>query len=383
MYKKNKTDKNYTMKITTKFTIATLAAVFLTPIAHMHAMNNNDLAAPGDNSAPWAATSDNHAQPAHHNSNQAKTTRPLMGQDLFGRVMDRVSQSSFMNRYNNWLSKTRNPYPDAPLAGEKIQQLSLNAQDAVGIPRERQVPVKYFSDNHGLQATYNGIYLDLDMTYNYFPALKNKSLDQSVVTLYDTINPVKYGNFSSCLHHEAVHIKFNHEATQALLCAASNLFSHPIVITLGVLGYGLSLSYIYNNNLPRAFSLLPYIVSYAILYQISDMLLEAQTARMERRADIEGYYATECHTCVSQRANTIHNKLSEHHYAIATSLEAMKNPTPNLTAEQASAALEKHQNKLTWWSRYLSPEEIQQIAAQLKKENKECIVHAQHRKKQE
>lgn len=376
------------MKIITKFSIATLAAVFLTPIAHIHAMDSivPDLC---DNTAlaHYEVNPCGAASPAIHESNQAKTNRPLMDQDLFGRVMDRISQSNLMNRYNTWLTKNRKMVedcdnPNAPLASEDFQQLNRDAQNAMGIPPEKQKPLKIRSDSatNIFSTTYSSIYLHEKTIRSMFFLPENAFTDQN--TAYNKIDPEQYGGLSSVLHHEAAHVRFNHGATTTLLRSINTFADHPFTY-LGTLSAGLLLSRNHSSILSKAQITVPCIATQITLGKINQVILQKQLAREEYRADIEGHYATECSTCVSQKARFTASRLASHRSAIATYQEAIKNPTPDLTAEQASAALKIHQDKLKWRSLYLSPEKIQLIADQLKKENKECIVHTQYRQERE
>ena len=205
---------------------------------------------------------------------------PLSKKTLFDEVVGSMTQSKTMYRFNEWLASHQNPEetPSTPASSE-FQKMGAEAQDAVGIPKERQVPINEKSlENADGQAEYDKI------------CMNKENFLKKIVSCY---------GYKRCLlHHEAIHIKYNDRA-----------------------------------------SMMPAAKLDALT---GSSLLKKQSHYCERRADIEGCYATECSACVQDYAD-IANK---------TSLKDKG---------------------------YLSIEELEAISRDLKQQNKLCPYH--HKKK--
>jgi hypothetical protein len=263
---------------------------------------------------------------------------------LFDRVVGSMAQSKPMNQFNSWIASgfILRGTPASP----EFQKMGADAQIAVGIPAERQVPIRFLEpeDEHdGGLAQAEAIYLYKDTFDNA-----------------DT----SYGVNRCIIHHEAVHIKYNDEMAIAPFLA-TGLMSGPVLTKLikpdGKLNILYPLSMI-AGVLAGRWLAGKYLTSYC-----------------ERRADIEGHYATQCSTCVQESANNLKEKLTFMHKA----LEVLKNDEEMekrissglVTQADRENAINTAQDFINTKKHYLSPDELEQIALDLKQQGKVCTFH--------
>ena len=91
----------------------------------------------------------------------------------------------------------------------------------------------------------------------------------------------------------------------------------------------------------------------------------------ERRADIEGHYATQCHECVAEKIKDVQGA-----YCIINGIITQFDNSTNLNEAQLYA-LTYAKKWIESKKRYLSIEENEIIAAELKLDNKVCAFHKQ------
>ncbi len=195
------------------------------------------------------------------------------------------------------------------------QALGKEAQSAVGIPEEYQVPIKKMSPNSPLAQIAAGI---------TFP--------HAIYINEEKLNEQPYGVQCCALYHEAIHKKYNDNTADSLLECISffgtTYTAHKtlrkltpklptIIRMLGAGGSGLFATY---------------------------MVCKKYHHYMERRADIEGCYATQCATSVEEVAVYRRKKFEEDNH-----------PFKN--------------------NGYLQAHEMEIIAQDLQKKNKICAHH--------
>lgn len=91
----------------------------------------------------------------------------------------------------------------------------------------------------------------------------------------------------------------------------------------------------------------------------------------ERRADIEGHYATQCHKCVAEKIEDIRDT-----YELANDIITRFDHNTNLNEAEANG-LAFAKSWIKDKKRYLSIEENETIATELKRDNKVCAFHEQ------
>lgn len=297
-------------------------------------------------------------------------TRPLYKEHPFfdSKAVDSFSQSPAVNFCTNWLGEhIPDRYPDAPLASKEIQQLGHQAQDDVGIPKERQAAIRVFSREAIFIASFKNIYLSSDQIAGYHNNFSHFDFTQ-------------YGAFNSALHHEAVHIKYNDPTTGYLV--------HAIDRYLHTLTYHLAVQSLirFATHTPGRFAIKPHTIGGLIALLLAEahrVFREQFHIHVERRADIEGTYATSCATCAYQGAQVRQQILSNSRREIEVLQKKLKNSnalsidvTSGETYEDISSELKYLQQKfLKVESRYISPQEMDLIAAYLKEKNELCDHH--------
>lgn len=203
------------------------------------------------------------------------------------------------------------------LASSEYQVLGQEIQTKVGIPKNYQVPIKILSPQYPM-LKYVGAITETDGIY-----LNKEKFDQA-----------KFSNKRCLLFHEAIHKKYNDLSfgqilellvfssstisTYALLKKMDKIYSKPWYVRWGII--------LLAGTIVNAFS--------SIKYQ----------KFIERRADIEGCYASACHVCVKDLALR-RKELFEEEY----------NPLKN--------------------NGYLFYEELIKIAQELEQEAKLCEYH--------
>ena len=306
--------------------------------------------------------------------------------DWLDKMLGCFAQSGLVDCYNQYLARIEQKCLDRESqknnvqdACEKLKELGRKAQIAVGVPQERIVPIKQTALERMYACVVPGfIIVNSD----------NELTDDA----------------SRCLlHHEAVHTKYHDAAIRLLITSF-------IIFTSSVSSFGVTIAEHRRDSddwLPLAYACAVFFSGLAASYFVDT----TYTKYFQRRADIEGYYATECFRCVSGLLECRREELLQHARSILNSkasptscpkqeltakLFAMLDPAVvHLTGEQreakAIAMLDPMVVHLTGEQReakaivildsmrsrsgYLSLKETQQIADDLKQENKLCEIH--------
>jgi hypothetical protein len=252
---------------------------------------------------------------------------------IIGKALATIGTSSAMYRYNQFFAKMI-PLQGAP-ASEEVQALGKEAQTAVGIPADRQVPIQYVPElDASAIAETNAIIIGNEFTHD----------------------KTAYGVKRCNMFHEAVHIKYHDDQFNGVLLSCS-LLGVPLTTKMLVKPQG-KLKLLY---LPAL--LAGYYVGRAIQGQFEDY--------RERRADIEGHYATQCHKCVTEKIEDLRDT-----YELANDIIARLDNNINLDEAQVNG-LAFAKGWIKDKKRYLSIEENEIIVAELKRNNKVCSFHEQ------
>lgn len=276
-------------------------------------------------------------------ANAVHAEEALNKKTLFDRILGSIAQSRPMNKLNLFLAS--HIELQGPPARPEFQKMGADAQTAVGIPVKRQVPVRQFKDmEEGDACTeYEAIYLDED-TFN------------------STENP--YGFKRCTIYHEAVHVKYNDYRSDRLIKIAG-------------LMSGLFLTKILN---PQGALKILYPISSSTGYFVGKLLAQKYLRYCERRADIEGHYATQCAACVQESADHLRKELTSLHEQLAMFRDNkdIQNADGELiTPFDREALINEGQNCINEFNkRYLSPDELDKIALDLKQQNKLCAFHS-------
>jgi hypothetical protein len=250
---------------------------------------------------------------------------------IIGKLLAAIATSSAMHRFNQCFTK-RIPLQGIP-ASEAMQALGKEAQIAVGIPADRQVPIQYVSElDASATAETNAIIIGNEFIHD----------------------KTAYGVKRCNMFHEAVHIKYHDHVFNGVLFSCSFL-GIPFATKMFVRPRG-KLKLLYLSAV-----LAGYYVGRAIQGQFENY--------RERRADIEGHYATQCHKCVAEKVEDVRNTY-ELANDIITRLDHNANPNEAQVNGLAFAKGWIEDKK-----RYLSIEENETIAAELKRDNKVCAFH--------
>ncbi len=197
-------------------------------------------------------------------------------------------------------------------ASAHYQELGKEAQSALGIPTEYQVPIEQLQKESNAYAI---------------------ALPQVIYINEEKLNK-PYGVQRCILFHEATHKKYNDNTTKKLIIV--NTFLGTMCGASKIIKACLSRSK--PNRIIEA-GIVGFIVAMTI-----DVGYECYT---ERRADIEGFSATDCATCVQE-------------------MRTFKTPTAN-------TAVHSPRN-----NSYLVSDEIKLIEQSLHKQNKICAYHQNH-----
>ncbi len=198
------------------------------------------------------------------------------------------------------------------LASSEYQELGKEAQSVLGIAEQYHVPIKKFPP-----------------IMSNFPAAA-LAMPGAIYINEDRLKSESYGAKRSCLFHEVIHKKYND-------------VSFNIAIEFGTLiGSG------YFSSKLLSYASLSKWVHYPLVAIVSLFCTNCAgivySKYMERRADIEGHFATQCSECVQESASRRRRLV-----------EIEKNPLQN--------------------NGYLFADALEQIAQKLKSENKLCHYH--------
>lgn len=262
-----------------------------------------------------------------------KSPQVLNQKGIMGSILSAIATSDLMHRYNQFFAKA---FPlEGVCASQEVQTLAKEAQTALGIPADRQVPIQYVADlDASAIARPNAIFVGRELVND----------------------KVVYGIKRCNMFHEAVHIKY-HDYTFNSVFYFGSLLGVPLANKLLINPQG-KLKLVY----------LPMLVAGHYLGRAMQRKFEKYR---ERRADIEGHYATQCHQCVTEKAEDIRKTYELAHDVISY-------------CDQLADLNEGQINGLAWakgWIEdkkpYLSVEENQIIADELKRDNKICAFHEQ------
>jgi hypothetical protein len=263
---------------------------------------------------------------AMENNNQT-----LNQKGIIGKALAVIATSSAIHCWNQFFAKMISLR--GVLASEELQALGKEAQAAVGIPVCRHVPIQYVSElNASAIAEINAILVG------------NELNDDRVA----------YGVKRCNMFHEAVHIKYHDDAFNGFLLFCSFL-GIPLATKMFIKPLG-KLKLLYVPSL-----LAGYYVGRAIQRQFENY--------RERRADIEGHYATQCHKCVAEKTEDI-----RYAHELAHDIIVRLDRNPNLNEAQVYG-LVCAKDWIEDRRRYLSVEENEIIAAELKRDYKICAFH--------
>lgn len=212
---------------------------------------------------------------------QTVLSNPLDEKTLLHKLMGAIAQTAPVRLFNKHIATKVSHYKQLALkygdedAAAGYQDLSKEAQSALGIPEEHHIPTKKF-DPECIMAKFAGAVAEPDAIY-----VNEEKLDQR-----------EYGDQRTALFHEAVHTKYNDMSMDLLLeftalCTAS---------------YGAHRG-IKSTKTPGRFKIL-----HGIAVMLTGLVAADATSTqfgkfIERRADIEGHYATQCSTCVQESAD--------------------------------------------------------------------------------
>ena len=263
-------------------------------------------------------------------------SNPMYKKSFFSKALGRMAQSEIVYRLNSWLASSIKP--SGELASSEFQKLGKEAQYAVGIPEKRHVPIREEGmDGDAAKASEEAIYINKD-------------------TFED--NEVPYGVKRCDLYHEAVHIKY-HDAIFPGLLRLTTLICAPFLVKMFK---------------PQGKWKILYLVSVFPVDFVGKRLTKKYKQYCERRADIEGHYATQCHVCVSDKARDIRGALSKAHKTLevinsSRNREVLKNNKELLKYKRICEEFIKSK------AYYLSADDNEKIANDLKQENKICYFH--------
>jgi len=273
------------------------------------------------------------------------------------RALAKFAQSSWVVKLNQRLAVLDiDDVSNAREAPKDVQELGKMAQLAVGVPASRMVPIKEQSLGNVKEQSFG------------ISGTAAQALCGAIVV--DSQNPDPYSVKRCNMYHEAVHIKYNDEAIIGL----GNL--------AGFLGGLISGLYVVKAFNPVGKWKLLYPVFSLINACVIKYLFDRYYGRyFERRADIEGHYATGCYVCVHEKAEDVRGALK-----IA---QDILDEYPGFLKEQESLGqLTDEQRKQIEYAiayardyikdksdYYLSSDENEQIVSDLRRKNKVCPFH--------
>lgn len=240
---------------------------------------------------------------------------------LWGRTISSIAQSYPIYWFEKNVQAPLSEKFISSVMGDKpasphYQTLGKEAQCAVGIPEEYQVPMLCMSSTNPLAAIVGAI------TFPHAIYVNEEKLDLQT-----------YGVQRCSIFHEAIHKKYNDISMDSIL-------EWPALFGTGYATHKL-LQRIAPAATPQVIhGMLVCVASFYAAYKTS----QKYHHYMERRADIEGYYATQCATCVHEAAIYRRKRFEEENH-----------PFKN--------------------NGYLQANELESIALDLQRENKVCIYH--------
>lgn len=230
----------------------------------------------------------------------------------------------------------------------EIKKIGHEAQDNVGILVERHLPILVRPPN-GTNAAYTT------------PAAIHVPFEG----FFSTDSPCFYGNKRCMLHHEAVHAKYHDPVARSLISIAS-------------MASGLFLSTIVKKTY-RYKLMYPIFMAAGLMAGIK--LNKKYRKYAEHRAEIEGYYATQCYECLEE--NILLDQFDESFYverfktkAHKKLLELGQEDNGEIDAFVTDSLKEAHESHTK--EGYLSREEKKIIWNDLKQQGKLCRFHVEN-----
>jgi len=275
-------------------------------------------------------------------------SNPMYKKSFFSKALGRMAQSEIVHRLNSSIASSIKP--SGKPASSEFQKLGKEAQYAVGIPEKKHAPIReksYEIDGPSAEALEEAIYINKNTFEN---------------------NETPYGVNRCNLYHEAVHIKYHDAIFPDLLRLATRLTT------------SICAPFLVKMFKPQGKWKILYLVSVFpgdfVGKQLAKKYKQYYKQYYERRADIEGHYATQCHICVSDKARDIRGALSTAHKTLeminsSRNREVLKNNKELLKYKRICEEFIKNKAK----AYYLSADDNEKIANDLKQENKICYFH--------
>jgi len=252
----------------------------------------------------------NSSQPTLNQKSLWNTTISAIGQSYPMRWIEKNIGAKF---YGNIIEQSG---LDNGPATPHYQALGKEAQSTVGIPAEYQVPIKKMSPNNPIAQIAAGL------TFPHAIYINEEKLDEQ-----------SYGVQRCAMYHEAIHKKYND-------ISFDNIIEWPILFGTGYATHKI-LQIIKPRITPNFIhGILVVASAFTSMYKTS----LAYHHYMERRADVEGCYATQCATCVQEAATHRRKRFEEENHPFKD-------------------------------NGYLQANEMEMIAHDLKEENKLCAYH--------
>jgi hypothetical protein len=262
----------------------------------------------------------------------------LSTKKIFSRILDAIAQSQVVHQYNKFIANAFD-LSGVP-ASDQMQILGAEAQTAVGILEERHIPIRYVQNlDAAARTTINAIEIGINS-----------------YTDHDS-----YGVKRCDMFHEAIHAKYHD-------------YLFPSISLFGSWLTALAATKLLLN--PKGMFKLLYLLTLIAGHHVGRWIQTMHKTYCERRADIEGHYATQCYRCVTEKAQNIKN-VRESLINLIEEIEEIESRTDLSSAqdELCTKALTLAKNWLETKKKYLTVEENETIAANLKQDNKLCAVH--------
>ncbi len=273
------------------------------------------------------------------------------------RMLANVAQSKIVNTLNQGLAHfdragldrgaQKNGVQDAC---EQLKELGRKAQEEVGVTQKRIVPIKQkaIPPSEAVAAIASFGFIMVNSGH---------------------LNQARYSSIRHMLYHEAIHIKYNDRVMIGIVGLFACMGALPAV--KAVLNKSKGGSELLDHQVAQL--LIGCTVGYVALKCVN----ATYGKYCEHRADIEGFYVTKCYQCVRENAE---DKAKTLHFVqnILDNKTIHSSKQQNLTDEQKekrASDLAFARNWIKGNSRYLSINEIQQIADDLKQEGRLCELH--------
>ncbi len=204
------------------------------------------------------------------------TCEPLNQQTWAGKLLGKIGESSPVHYYSKEISTKMCGYVqglylygDEP-ASKTYQDIGERAQCALCIAKHRQLPIK-----------------KLNQASPHAPFVGAVAEANAVFVNEEKMNQRTHGGVYCVMCHEAVHVKY-----------ADNAVSDLLPLGVFILAWIGGCKVLKACNITR----LRKTTSLAVALVLSSYAVMQYKHFMERRADIEGHYATQCSSCVRESA---------------------------------------------------------------------------------